>query len=150
MIPASSIIVDGDTAFWVVESDQITSFRIVDRPCDNQFTHDDTWDCPDCDGTGRHTFDIEYEDVDELGRAWKVPVHVIDVLPIISPGDQHEGDHITLTVIGSELAATNLWRADIDREGEPCHRLEGHVTLPAGAAPGMWLVRLKVHQEVGK
>ena len=113
MIPASSIIVDGDQALWVVESDQITSFRIVDRPCDNQFTHDDTWDCPDCDGTGRHTFDIEYEDVDELGRAWKVRVHIIDVLPI-----------------------------DFDR----WYETDWFRTLPPDAAPGMWLIRLEIHQ----
>ena len=43
---------------WLVFDDngwntEAIHWQTLDRPCDNQFTHDPTWDCPDCDGTGR-------------------------------------------------------------------------------------------------
>ena len=116
MIPADSIIIDGDTALWVPRGDPdmnpMSGVDHLDRPCDT------------CGGSGRHTFEIEtpgeYGGVSDDGpgphEMMRFRVHVIDVRPI-----------------------------DFDR----WYETDLYRSLPPAAAPGMWLVRLKVHQEVG-
>ena len=120
MISQDDILIDGDTA-WLVTDEFISTpglrinTNILDRPCDNEFTHDDTWDCPDCDNTGRHTFtvDIEGEGVRQVGNLLRV--HISEVLPIVDE-----------------------WGRD------PFDTPRG-ITLPPNAAPGKYAVRLAVH-----
>ena len=70
MIPASHWHDNGDgSAWWVIDThgDHRLQRGWLDRPCDtcdgegNIWDDDDdgSYDCPDCDGTGRHAFTIE-------------------------------------------------------------------------------------------
>ena len=143
MIPASSFVLDGDTAL-VVKTPFDPTFPGVEplnRPCDTcggfcrlRENAADPYGrpCPDCDGTGRHTFDIEVDHDPYDGYFDTFRVHVIDVLPIVDeyrvlPNNtvvQQNGDR---------------WMVD-DPEGE-----RRWITLPPDAAPGKWLVRMAVH-----
>ena len=97
MIPASDVIIDGDTAWLVVSSD--IGARTRNRPCDACGDWDTPgWNCgtpympaepvacSHCSGTGRHTFtiDIEGQGVRQIGNL--LSVHVLEVLPIAAPG----------------------------------------------------------------
>lgn len=172
MIPATSFLLDGDTAL-VVEYDRpgvLGGWCDHNRTCDTcggtGWRSDHSTGCDracggKCGGTGiqecgcidgRHTFTIEVEayEVQPIGLARPKPatltVHVIDVLPIYGQPD-------------SPLpAGTGKWvwhspdDADPDRRGTFLCEIAGSETvmtpiaLPPDAAPGKWLVRVKVHQ----
>jgi len=80
--------------------------KALDRPCDNEFTHDDTWDCPDCDGTGRHVFELEVQEVEPhryTERAARVRLarrreHGDALFMVESDGDWYTGHFRTLRV----------------------------------------------------
>ena len=148
MIAADSITIDGDTALVVVECPPNSAPAVWeqdDKPCDTcngsgvERRPDGEWEppCPDCDGTGRHTFEIHPNDPewgDEPYCAGCLRVHVLDVLPIVDcddvppPADFNwvewfdDGEHLV------------WWGLAADP-----------ITLPSAAEPGMWLVRVKVH-----
>jgi len=74
MIPADRFrLTDDGHAWWVVTEGLIESWKVEspDRPCDSfrpvcnrigpGFGKPDHRGCPDCNGTGRHTFDVEVE-----------------------------------------------------------------------------------------
>jgi len=103
--------------------------------------------CPDCGGTGRHTFTIEVA-CEACGDRHDIPigdssggatlrVHVLDVLPIV---ENAEWDGTTLPII---------CRSTFDRDyflrlPLPSHN-EG-ITLPPAAAPGQYAVKVQFHQ----
>lgn len=164
MIPATSFRLDGDTALWVQDRppeygpDDDTDFgNVYYRPCDTCHGGEAWWTavqanpCPDCDGTGRHTLDIEVPythremgctrgEVEEVGGIWPhhtFRVHVIDVLPIVADvGPVPEGIHVRITGGGI------CWLAEPISGGGWRHT---EITLPPDAAPGKRVVRLKVH-----
>ena len=156
MIPADSFLLDGDTALWVVpDADHLPQHW--ERSCDHcQPTTSRTYPryhpefCPDCDGTGRHTFDIEawlcdvYDCAKCIGGVHKrqdtFRVHVIDVLPIV---ENAAWDGRTLPMICRSTHDRDYFLRSAPLLGG-YHEVTD-VTLPPAAAPGMWLVRLAVH-----
>jgi len=101
--------------------------------------------CPDCDGTGRHTFtmDVAYitrADLCPHDRCGSLRVHVIPdmVLPIYADvGPVPTETHIRIT--GGGIA----WLAEPIQGGGWRHT---EITLPSAAKPGDWLVQLEVHE----
>jgi len=164
MIPADNFqLVDDGHAWWVCVGDVQTIEGVseilfdLDRPCDSfrpvcnrigpGFGKPDHRGCPDCDGAGWHTFDIEvaHTYIGGVGGYWlpvTFRVHVIDVLPIVdneapewfARNDHHIG-------IGRDEWAEYNGRLPGDHEP----RWITDLTLPPDAAPGKWLVRLAVH-----
>ena len=158
MIPATHFRDNGDGTAWCVshhcEGDHPEgenrlcdlAYKSLDRPCDTcggwgwveTEVPDGTGDmeCPDCDGTGRPTFDI----VVDQGLMQELPlrVHVLDVLPIIYPEScrSKAPDKCVEMAPGWD----NMLWLSADQE----HALP--ITLPPAAEPGMWAVRLKIHQ----
>ena len=122
VIAADCILIDGDTALVVIPSD-VAGWRHVDRPCDNCDGHGHPeWcapkSCPSCDGTGRHTFKIETVN---MGTPYQ-------------PAEPH---YRTLRV-----HVIDVLPIDFDR----WYETDWYRTLPPAAEPGMWLIRLAVHQ----
>ena len=168
MIPADSIILDGATALMVTGYVPV----LEDRPCDHcqpttsrKYPRHHPDHCPDCDGTGRHTFTVEVEvercsygsmtAFRECGipECWYEPcradgkvaltVHVIDVLPIVS--DYDESGPFPLIVQDEDLLFYLVTTEDeaAGSDGTP-------ITLPSATEPGQWLVRLAVHDKLTK
>jgi hypothetical protein len=139
-IPASSITIDGDRAWWVVTEDELP--QMWERPCeDSEHCHDgwidthrgdDSEACYYCDGTSRHTFEIDVEDLEAApiyighGMTTTYRVHVVRVLPIVT------------------------WYAGGDMPW-PCFEMEPDVEVvqrwqrPADAEPSKFAVELAVH-----
>lgn len=165
MIPSSHFHLEADTAWWVT-GDLIASSEgwalTIDRPCDTcdgeRLVPGSTADelqrieevCPSCDGTGRHTFDVEVECLcePESGldgcEAGTYRVHVISgmVLPIVETIPAS-----TSHLIENEPAVFSdpEWRDEwFIRTTDGCIDSLG-VTLPSAAAPGMFAVKLGVH-----
>jgi hypothetical protein len=71
MIPDTHWHDNGDGTAWVVATDPRDVWgvdEVADRPCDTcdgegyEWDDDDgSYDCPDCDCTGRHTFEVEVD-----------------------------------------------------------------------------------------
>jgi hypothetical protein len=154
-IPSTAIAIDGNTAWWVrVFNGAADAYN---RPCDTCDTYDglgcigfpDGYDdpCPDCHGTGRHTFTLDVRepcrsDVDRWNDIKTLSVHVVEVLPIIEwdtvdLGLPHPVPCMTIDPHGNALEADEAgvdWFKAHDR------------TLPPDAAPGMFAVRLAIHK----
>jgi hypothetical protein len=142
MIPHDSITpFDSDGKAWLIG--HTSEWSLLDCPCDSCSDHwgedDDEWDpscCPDCEGTGRHTFKITAPDF-RGGHDLLVSVVPGMVLPIYGqdPGDWP--DMLTAdrpcVIIKSDGTAV-LW----DGAGDFVA-----ITLPPAAAPGMWAVQLQ-------
>jgi hypothetical protein len=156
---------NGDGTAWVVlDAGRMADFtHDVDRPCDTcdgegyEWDDDDdgSYDCPDCDCTGRPTFEVEVECVNygdtHIGSAKSgtgrcenggcaggvatLRVHVVPgtVLQLLD-GDVKRDEYPTDAIYHS--AGVGWWR-DSDYE-----RI---ITLPDAAKPGMWAVLLEVH-----
>jgi len=146
MIPATSFLLDGDTALWVVpDADHLPQHW--ERSCDTcdgdgtvlelrPLANTNYRPCPDCDGTGRHTFDIDC-DTDE-GPRFDFRVHVLDVLPIIDVPDtgypHPKPEQFAYTSKAGSLRVVDCSAQTDTYISKP----------PPDAAPGKWLVRLKV------
>lgn len=181
MIPADHIMIDGNTAWWVDHRplrnnpalqavlDQTVTAKALDRPCDgcdgrgtisqvvtvpHVVTIRDAIYCPDCDGTGRHTFTIEVA-CEACGDRHDIPignssggstlrVHVVPdmVLKIVDNGH----DLVRTYESGCVLEA----RHRDTKEAMHLYVKLGvgveTITLPPAAQPGMWAVKLEVHQ----
>jgi hypothetical protein len=168
MIPSSSIALseDGRQAWWVVrecDCDHRVSvgchktLRRADQSCDACGGDSDRWfrlggsPCPDCDGTGRHTFTIEVEHHDaaymtyqtgEPGtRTFRVSVVPGMVVPIVdndAPEWYERSDHH----IGMGQDENAEYNGRIDTGTEPGYVRD--VILPPDARPGMWAVQLQI------
>ncbi len=145
MIPADSITIDGDTALLVMppdhefptnqashqcaicgnppESHPWPHVEAANRPCDTcdgmgwvygDEEDPERYEC-DCDGTGRHTFNLHLSH----GPIKTITVHVMS-----------DASAFIVTARGDGHGAIDV---------------EQRITLPPAAEPGMWLVRLAVH-----
>lgn len=163
MIAADYITIDGDTAWVVVDRHSKYQWSMLDRPCatceryrqlpiDNQPT---TVRCPDCDGTGRHTFNEARKRCICNGDSPPDPacpgigphtrtVSVVPgmVLPIMSPESCRSK---------APERCIELW--DRTRYGGEAWLWltydQPHATmidLPSAAVPGMWAVKLNIHE----
>ena len=162
MIPADNFLLsdDGTTAavvFGGVPGWTPIGWEADNRPCVvckglGRDIADLVTPCPDCDGTGRHTFDIEawlcdvYDCAKCIGGVHKridtFRVHVIDVLPIVemSLGDRYPNpapDRFAYVSRPGALRVVDL------REQSDTHSGKA----PPAAQPGMWAVLLDVHEE---
>jgi hypothetical protein len=166
MIPADSITFNDDgTAWWVVRkcpeprgqqsmhTDCNVGATILDQPCDTcggEGVVDDLDNdgavvtCEWCDGTGRHTFEIEVEcqwntramndafpEFPKMDSPRILRVHVLDALPIYGGYKTRPVGHIWINSDG------DAWHHDVNESKI--------VTLPPAAKPGMWAVKLEVH-----
>jgi len=163
-IPADHWLDNGDgTVWWVlmpIDRVQLAAKEAdIDRPCDTCDSGDlrpagwlyirgEGWQlCPDCDGTGRHTFTVEVErpipmlnanpdrpDItsNEI-RTYRVSVVPGMVLPITT-GDAPYlgGPHVWMSSTGHRPQDAVAY---LDEGSTP-------ITLPPAAAPGMWAVKL--------
>lgn len=145
MIPADHITIDGDTA-WLVVASITAPFgeplpAALDRPCDTcggtglvppkPEPHPQVPGfCPDCDGTGRHTFTIGTR-----------RVHVVPgmVVPIMAASDKRE-DNLTERCIIMWDDYAELFDPDLNADRWT------RIALPIAAQPGMYAVQLEVHQ----
>jgi hypothetical protein len=155
MIPASHWHDNGDGTAWrIMDHDYREGPGLdPDRPCDTcggQTRYEgDNFHCPDCSGTGRHTFTVEVEtftvfDASDGGRGirYEPSTHRVSVvpggmvLPIVDDvGPVPSETHIRIT--GGGIA----WLAERIEGGGWRHT---EITLPPAAAPGMWAVKLAV------
>ena len=149
MIPADSFMLDGDTALVVVECPPDSAPAVweqADKPCDicggSGYPNNELPICPDCDGTGHHAFDIEVE-CDKWIKGYHCwsevfRVHVIDVLPIIDVPDtgypHPKPEQFAYTSKAGSLRVVDCSAQTDTYISKP----------PPDAAPGKWLVRLKV------
>ena len=99
MIPADYWLDNGDGTAWIVFAEgsvfdqHFTGIRGDDRPCDTcdggGYPNHELPICPDCDGTGRHTFTVEVACPCTLGRSGSMPdcggtgirTHRVSVVP---------------------------------------------------------------------
>ena len=169
MIPADNFLLsdDGTTALWVNDAPGAANTTTLNRPCETTYTDlqerfgDPYVRCPDCDGTGRHTFTIEVEctgklvEVTDNGRfglscdggcgkeyPWGTltfTVHVFDVLPIVDENDAMNGPGIPRRCIIYRSPTEAWFYGDADEGVE-------RITLPPDAAPDMFAVSLDVHE----
>ena len=172
MIPADSFLLsdDGTTALVVFGGvpgwTPIGWEALFNRPCVvckglGRDIADLVTPCPDCDGTGRHTFTIEVEctgklvEVTDNGRfglscdggcgkeyPWGTltfTVHVFDVLPIVDENDAMNGPGIPRRCIIYRSPTEAWFYGDADEGVE-------RITLPPDAAPDMFAVSLDVHE----
>jgi hypothetical protein len=158
-IAATAITIDGDTAWLVVplsgyHPNVATTYTHYNRPCDRchgcgRMLEDDASrpTCPDCHGTGQHTFTIDVEGEcmsianGRLRRydGFAISVHVVAVLPIHgATGHWPDATHLSLDE-GNRTVWLWTWT------GQGFDFTRHYCTLPADAAPGMFAVRLAVH-----
>lgn len=163
MIPETHITIKGGMAWWVksIFDSDFPASRLaeLDRPCD--MCDPKAWiprkpdlPCGDCDGTGRHRFEVEVScfeqhrpdalTICEHEHTHRVSVVPGMVLPIVDVwGDPDSLPSSGLVVdIGGKSAP---WVTDIVNRDERTLRPVTQVTLPPAAKPGMWAVQLKVH-----
>jgi hypothetical protein len=179
MIPADVFgpIVDGE-AWWVVRkcpeprgqqsmhTDCNVGAKILDRPCATcggmPLGFDGFHDCPDCSGTGRHTFIVEVENeewhcetcndsgISHTGdtasdcgycptdHTYRVSVVPGMVLPIVTMTQACSDDQPLPFIIAPAIGYNAVIAGYPDAEHETV------VTLPSAAAPGLWAVKLRV------
>lgn len=147
MIPQSAIHIDGGRAWVLCEPDgglnDRRTFEINDRPCATcggsrvkPQNHPIAALCPDCDGTGRHTFELEVSTPEGRGFGEFIDtlrVHVVPgmVLPIVEKDIRGEPPERYIYVLNDGRA----WLVEGDTETP--------ITLPPDAAPGMWAIQLR-------
>jgi hypothetical protein len=152
-IPSTDITIDGDTA-WLVVRNQDGWFWKTDhnRPCDTcnghghvrQRLHDAPGihrpvTCPDCHGTGRHTFTLDVQEPcrckADCGDIATITVHVVEVLPIGDKDTMGEG-----FLYGGRHLGPN-WIIVGGGSDQP------NITLPDSAAPGKHAVHLAIKEK---
>ena len=170
MIPATHFLPLHDGTAWVVFGDDDNERDFfpaewvtdLDRPCDTcdggTFEIDKGFNggvCPECAGSGRHTFDVEVEcwnDGTEMvcprgstcsptcGGWATYRVHVLDVLPI------RQWASTLNPPLGRWLAMNGgsgrYSIQECDGIGLTSH--PSNVTLPPAARPGMWAVKVRI------
>jgi hypothetical protein len=154
MIPADHFLDNGDGTAWIATHGGlgIDLFDSFDRPCDTcdglkvielrPYGRGNERRCPDCDGTGRHTFTVEVEWVDGQRtppQRFRVSVVPGMVLPIV---DQYDETYDGMPSLECRDEGDIFWLYDqaycdapMNSDVEPIE-----VTLPPAAAPGMWAV----------
>lgn len=165
VIAADHITFDDDTAWLVTEGNDNhppTYWAKFNRPCDTcDGTGFDLADvsrhlvemsngqparevsrCSGCNGTGRHTFDIEvgYDGIIRPhAHRFRYRVSIVEgmVLPIY--GEDAEQYNYGRWIETLDDDAFQFWWD----EEQQRHRSD-HVTLPSAAKPGMWAVLLRV------
>jgi hypothetical protein len=154
VIPASAIHFNDDGTAWsllheLAQYVPATEFPEVwlDRSCDTcggtgtwrALFADTHGTCPDCDGTGRHTFTVEVAWQTEVDayQSETLRVSVVTVLPIVKH-DEHSivGRYIVQMESGAFYLMSN---EDFPVTSE-------QITLPPDAKVGDWSVKLEVHQ----
>jgi hypothetical protein len=163
VIPADHIAIDGDTA-WVVIPERFTThppadWTSKDRPCDTcggcgavDIPEDEehfnlTEPCPDCDGTGRHTFEIEVANPNRPD-GWLFPARTLRVsvvpgmvLPITEDTDavpKHDPHIIQFDGRCGGEPYTEFVPCDGRQTDDPIDH------FPPAAEPGMWAVQLRI------
>lgn len=167
---------DGQVALWVPTDDEfgdlvlVETIRDENRPCDScrgrgtRFfdKYGQVWgdglaaamgatvaerSCLDCDGTGRHTFEVQYQAQRRPGAQAEsvlhptLRVHVIDVLRIVSMTTASSPESPALPFVlapvrpGDETVVV----------GYPDEDHETTITLPPAGIAGRWLARLAIH-----
>jgi hypothetical protein len=119
--------------------------------------------CPDCI-EGRHTFEIEVA----TGctptcphhacrpRSYRVSVVPGMVLPIVlgmcpnKTNDPHRPAHIHMNADESPMPVFGMCVENADQVWDSPWKSRNLIDLPPNAAPGMWAVRLAVHNEEGQ
>lgn len=156
MIPADHIAFNDDGTTWLVFGDDDNERMFLpaewaddlDRPCD---TCGGNWQdylepldrdgnvvspCPDCHGTGRHTFDIEVADErrpwPEHHKTYRVSIVPGMVLPIVDRRMQPTTPTGPVILLG--FNGPSIWTESTGHQP---------INLPPAAAPGMWAVLLK-------
>jgi hypothetical protein len=169
---------DDGHAWWIVKPvhrmgvtntvgddyDDPSWFMSLDRPCgtcdghrwdwkrcaDEDLQVDDPVDyypCPDCID-GRHTFDIEVEDVDEWDQSFSVNAYRVSVvpgmvLPIVRYSVEANGGPYIVKLSAPKMSGES--HCVITPGTEPDGSWQYHsTTLPTAAAPGMFAVKLRV------
>jgi hypothetical protein len=149
VIPASHISFNDDgTAWWVIDTTTTPDYEwALDRPCD---TCDEVspWltnivPCKDCDGAGRHTFDIVV--ADRLLPHLPFATYRVSVIPgTVLPIRQQQG--LQCEYVGQWIARVgDRWLIQ-ECDGVNLTTHPALITLPPAAAPGLWAVKLKVAQ----
>jgi hypothetical protein len=167
IIPSTAITIDGTTA-WLVGPDYTPAFiATLNRPCDTCDTYDglgcigfpDGYDdpCPDCHGTGRHTFTLDvpclcmtlpgcngpYKGGPCGGTGTRhIAVHVVEVMPIVAwdtvdLGLPHPVPCMTVDPHGNGLEVT-------ERDAHDYFGINR--ATPTDTDPGMFAVRLEIHK----
>jgi hypothetical protein len=174
-IAATAITINGDTAWLVVplsgyHPNVATTYTHYNRPCDRchgtgRMLEDDASrpTCPDCYGTGRHTFTIDvrcdlceghgaFMDVSPMkpcsscrgAGVTTLTVHVVEVLPIYAEDvpDEQVPDGQSHIVYNEGVGEFDLlnWSDELGH-----WRCDGTIPLSADAAPGKYVVRMAVH-----
>jgi hypothetical protein len=163
VIPHTAITIEGDTAWWVKPAalqDGLTdpkSAWMFNRPCDTcdgsgsfPAIQSQTDPCPDCAGTGRHTFTLDVQlpwaakavnniFTDEVEQATRqITVHILEVLPIVYDwNDWMTKPLVSIEQDGSAVLVEN-------RIDGFCEKVTD-ITLPTDAASGMWAVKMALH-----
>jgi hypothetical protein len=171
MIPADSWHDNGDGTAWLVDDRRFVPnagawWGDLDRPCDTcggwgELEDDHPVygaamgaDCPDCDGTGRHTFTIEVDNVDTVDefiehgncRSYRVAVVTGMVLPIAAMDNEGEcgfadnEDHVC-------VAPNRIGGIDGVDHVAYVNGTSDYITLPPAAKPGMWAVKVRTQPE---
>jgi len=143
MISADHFHDSGDGSAWVVHDDYTPAFiATLDRPCDTcggakryAVVADGQmvgWqNCQDCDGSGRHVFEVEVaceacadrhdHPIGNSSGGRTLRVYIVTVLPIYGDHDEAmDAKSFSYCVIGDD-------------------------NLPPAAKSGMWAVKLKSH-----
>ena len=150
MIPADHITFDGDKAWTLlVELAQYCRAgefpQLLDRPCEwcQRHLSSGIWpNCPECNRSGRHTFEIEVEcpTCDEhcvaYDRTYRVAIVPGMVLPILLARSELPDSTCIVDWKNRYCGNPRFAVSPLDTHGY-C------ITLPPAARPGMWAVQLK-------
>ena len=169
MIPSTAIhFNDDDTLWWVTDLGTFTDWEddYLERECDTcdgdgYVKPDKSHLCPDCDGTGRHTFTIEVENeewhcetcndsgISHTGdtasscgycptdHTYSVSVVPGMVLRVVASDEPCDPAELRNVIVSMDNGSANYITE---------RNSIATTTLPPDARPGMWAVQLQVHQ----
>jgi hypothetical protein len=150
---------DGTEAWLVREAWEVDPDHDADRPCDRCFgegvilvVNQGEEPCGVCNGTGRHPFDIEVA-VEHTGTGWIADRHRVSVIPgmVLPIVKRHPISHYSTLAEGE---TTRVILRSLPAPGGVVVEYTNHsgavvddLTLPPAAKPGMWAVKLHVHDQ---
>jgi hypothetical protein len=172
MIPRTAIHFNPDGTAWLVthecDCDHRLSvgchltYRNLDDECRPCGGDSNLWfrlggsPCPDCDGTGRHTFTVDVAwqtEVDayesETHRVSVVPGMVLPIVRGACPtptNAEHRPAHIHVNTDESPMPVFGMCEADSDLIFGSPWKSENLLTLPLDAKPGGYAVKVLVHR----